>query len=224
MTRNAGLVGLGMICLAAGAAGAMIVQASDRPPAAGSSPRMSFFIASHGGDGGNLGGLEGADRICADLARAAGSTRRDWRAYLSTTAVDGGRAVNARDRIGAGPWFNARGEEVGRTVADLHRPGSPINKETALDERGTAISGRGDTPNRHDILTGSDAAGRAVPDRNCANWTSAAAGMARVGHFDRTGGGQAGTSWNSAHDSKSCSAPDLKATGGDGLFYCFARS
>jgi hypothetical protein len=208
---------LALVAVIAGAA------SSQTPEQAMPSKLMSFFITSAGsGDGGNLGGLAGADRICQNLAAAAGSDKKTWRAFLSTSAVDGQGAVNARDRIGAGPWYNARGAQVGRNVNDLFRPGSPINKETALDERGNTIPGRGDTPNRHDILTGSTADGRADGDKNCANWTSNAAGMARVGHFDRTGGGQVPTSWVSAHDSRSCSQPDLVATGGNGLFYCFA--
>jgi hypothetical protein len=196
---------------------------SQAPQQAAPSERMSFFITSAGsGNGGDLGGLAGADRICQNLAEAAGSIKKNWRAFLSASAAGGQGAVNARDRIGAGPWYNARGAQVGRNVADLFRPGSPINKETALDERGNTIPGRGDTPNRHDILTGSTADGRTDGDKNCGNWTSRADGVARVGHFDRTGGGQVPTSWVSAHDSRSCSQPDLEATGGSGLFYCFA--
>jgi hypothetical protein len=197
------------------------VSQTPQPPAP--SERMSFFITSAGsGNGGNLGGLEGADKICQLLATAAGSRKKNWRAFLSASAGGGGVAVHARNRIGTGPWYNARGAQVGRNVADLFRPGSPINKETALDERGNTIPGRGDTPNRHDILTGSTADGRADGDKTCANWTSGAGGVARVGHFDRTGGGQVPTSWVSSHDSRSCSQPDLQATGGNGLFYCFA--
>jgi hypothetical protein len=184
---------------------------------------MSFFITSVGsGDGGNLGGLDGADRLCAQRASEAGAEGRDWRAFLSTSAAGGQPAVNARDRIGGGPWYNAHGAQVGANVDDLFRPGSPINKETALDERGTMVNGRGDTPNRHDILTGSTADGRAYGDANCANWTSSGSELARVGHFDRTGGGNQPTSWVSSHDSRSCSQADLEATGGTGLIYCFA--
>jgi hypothetical protein len=184
--------------------------------------KMSFFITSRGsGDGGNLGGLAGADKICSNLALAAGAPAKKWRAYLSTTGVDGKPAIAARSRIGTGPWYNARGEEVGKNVADLHRVGSPINKETALDERGNTINGRGDTPNKHDILTGSNLDGSPAAD-NCNNWTSNGAEKARVGHFDRVGGGEIPGSWGSAHVSRSCSQPDLQATGGDGLFYCFA--
>jgi uncharacterized protein YidB (DUF937 family) len=185
--------------------------------------KMTVFITSMGsGDGGNLGGLAGADRICAERATAVGAPRRTWRAYLSTTAEGTQKGVDARNRIGSGPWYNARGAEVGRNAADLHRPGSPINKETALDEHGAYVKGRGDTPNRHDILTGTTADGRVAEGLTCANWTSNGAAKARVGHFDRTGGGAAPNSWVSAHDSRSCSQPDLQATGGDGLFLCFA--
>lgn len=185
--------------------------------------KMSFFITSVGsGQGGNLGGLQGADQLCRDRAAAAGAPSRNWRAFLSTSPHDGQPGVDARDRIGSGPWYNAKGEEVGVNVRDLFRPGSPINKETALTERGETVGGRGDTPNRHDILTGSTVDGRAYGDANCSNWTSDGAEVARVGHFDRTGGGEIPTSWVSAHTSRSCSQPDLEATGGAGLIYCFA--
>jgi hypothetical protein len=184
--------------------------------------KMSFFITSRGsGDGGNLGGLAGADKICNDLALAAGAPAKKWRAYLSTTGVHGKPGIAARSRIGTGPWYNARGEEVGKNVADLHRAGSPINKETALDESGRTVNGRNDTPNKHDILTGSTLDGRPASD-TCNNWTSNGAEKARVGHFDRVGGGEIPTSWGSSHVTRSCSQADLQATGGDGLFYCFA--
>ena len=210
------------------AQGPAATPATQAPTSAPQSPlvpgRMTFFITSSGsGQGGSLGGLTGADKLCSDRARAAGAPEsRVWRAYLSTSAADGRPAVNARDRIGRGPWYNARGDEVGKNPADLHRAGSPINKATALDERGNTINGRGDTPNRHDILTGSKPDGTIERDLTCANWTSSREGRARVGHFDRTGGGEVPTSWNSAHTSRSCSRPDLIATGGEGLLYCFA--
>jgi len=187
---------------------------------------MSFFITSTGpGDGANLGGLTGADAHCQALAAAAGAGGRTWRAYLSTTAQDGQSAVNARDRIGTGPWFNARGVRVADDVGDLHSPGNRLNKENSLSETGAIINGRGDNPNRHDILTGSLANGTAATgaaDTTCGNWTSDGAGSALLGHHDRTGGGPDPTSWNSAHGSRGCSQEDLRSTGGDGLLYCFA--
>jgi hypothetical protein len=189
---------------------------------------MSFFVTSAGsGNGANLGGLEGADKHCQALATAAGSTGKTWRAYLST---QGANAVNARDRIGKGPWFNARGARVAQDVADLHgdtldqaRRGNNLTKQSALTEKGETVSGAGDKPNTHDILTGSQLDGRAftdAADHTCRNWTSNTGDSAQVGHHDRTGGGN--TSWNSAHASKGCSQDNLVATGGSGRFYCFA--
>jgi hypothetical protein len=189
---------------------------------------MSFFITSTGmGDGGNLGGLAGADKHCQTLATAAGSKGKTWRAYLST---QGQGAVNARDRIGKGPWFNAKGARVAQDVADLHgdsleqaRRGNNLTRVTGITEKGQSVNGVGDTPNVHDILTGSQLDGTAFPpggDRTCRNWTSNTGDSAMVGHHDRTGGGN--TSWNSTHPSKGCSQPNLVATGGAGLFYCFA--
>lgn len=189
---------------------------------------MTFFITSVGkGDGGNLGGLAGADAHCKALASAVGRGDAAWRAYLSTQGPD---AVNARDRIGSGPWHNARGQLIGRSVAELHgdtleqaRMGVILGKWFSPNEKGEVITGAGDTPNRHDILTGTQPDGRAHPpgeDRTCANWTSNTAGRAQVGHSDKQGGGNG--SWNAAHLSRSCSQPDLIATGGEGLFYCFA--
>lgn len=185
---------------------------------------MSFFLTSRGpGDGGNLGGLAGADAHCRSLAEAAGVAGRTWRAYLSTT---GRGAVNARDRIGAGPWVNANGVVVADSVSDLHSDNNRLSKENSISETGAVINGRGDSPNRHDILTGSSAMGYAVNEEGhnaCGNWTSNSSdGSARVGHHDRTGGGQDPTSWNSAHGSRGCSQSDLQGTGGDGLYYCFA--
>ena len=185
---------------------------------------MSFFITSEGpGDGANVGGLSGADEHCASLA----GNGKEWRAYLSTAAADGEPPVHARDRIGDGPWFNANGVQVAEDVDDLHSDSNNINKETALDENGETVNGRGDTPNMHDILTGSDANGRALTggdDHTCSNWTSNAGdGSAQVGHHDREGGGPDPTSWNSAHGSRGCGQEDLQGTGGNGLFYCFAK-
>ena len=194
------------------------------PLAAAQDQPMGFFITSVGmGQGGNLGGLDGADAYCAKLAEAAGSTGRTWRAYLSTQ-VEGKRGISARDRIGPGPWYNAAGELTASDVDELHL--SPnIVKRTALDENGNRVKGRGDQPNEHDILTGSMADGTAyfprdTDDHTCGSWTSSGEGSAQVGHHDRHGGGN--VSWNSAHGSRGCSQENLQATGGAGLFYCFA--
>lgn len=190
---------------------------------------MRFFVTSVGlGNGGNLGGLAGADAHCQKLAEAAGAGGRTWRAYLST---QGANAISARDRIGQGPWHNAKGVLVAPNVADLHgdiqRDRNNLTKETALTERGETVRGRGDTPNQHDILTGSDSTGRAftgTADMTCSNWTSSTAGSgsAMVGHHDRTGGGN--TSWNSVHGSRGCSQENLVSTGGAGFLYCFATN
>ena len=188
---------------------------------------MSFFVTSTGlADGAKLGGLAGADKHCQALATAAGSSKT-WRAYLST---QGDGAVNARDRIGKGPWFNAKGARIAQDVTDLHgdtldqaRRGNNLTKVTALTEKGQPVNGVGDKPNEHDILTGSQLDGTAFPagtDRTCQNWTSNTGDSAMVGHSDRMGGGA--TSWNSIHPSKGCSQPALVGTGGAGLFYCFA--
>lgn len=186
---------------------------------------MSFFLTSAApGNGASLGGLAGADEHCRRLAEAAGTLGRTWRAYLSTQAAGGQPAVNARDRIGTGPWHNARGVRVAASVAELHADSNGLNKQTSLNERGEVVAGRGDNPNRHDILTGSRADGTAFPageDRTCSNWTSSGDGSAQVGHHDRTGGGEDPTSWNSAHPSSGCSQQSLRDTGGDALFYCF---
>jgi hypothetical protein len=188
---------------------------------------MSFFITSRGsGDGANLGGLAGADAHCESLAAAVGTGDKTWRAYLSVPAADGTPAVNARDRIGSGPWFNFAGLQVAASVDDLHSENNRLGKENSLSETGMPINGRGDQPNMHDILTGSDADGRAVSgagDSTCGNWTSNAEdGSALLGHHDKQGGGQNPNSWNSAHGSRGCSQANLQATGGNGLFYCFA--
>lgn len=185
---------------------------------------LSFFITSVGsGDGANLGGLEGADEHCATLAEAAGVTGKTWRAYLSTHAADGNDAVNARDRIGSGPWFNANGVQVAANVDDLHSDNNMLSKENSVDENGDQVNGRGDDPNMHDILTGSTLQGMAMDaGASCSNWTSNGEGSAQVGHHDRQGGGANPTSWNSAHGTRGCSQENLESTGGDGLFYCFA--
>ena len=185
---------------------------------------LGFFITSAGsGDGANLGGIAGADAHCQKLAAAAGAGNRTWRAYLS--GVENGKPVNAKDRIGAGPWFNAKGVQIAANIAELHSEAAKTGKEGSLTEKGAVVNGRGDTPNTHDILTGSNLDGTAftdAADHTCKNWTSNADGSAQVGHHDRQGGGANPTSWNSAHASKGCSQANLVATGGAGLFYCFA--
>jgi len=186
---------------------------------------MSFFVTSVGpGNGANLGGLAGADAHCQSLAAAAGRGSSTWRAYLSQAAGGGLPQVHARDRIGAGPWFNAAGTVIAWNVDDLHEDRNNIRKPTALNEKGEPVNGVGDQPNQHDILTGSDSAGRLVPGSaavtTCNNWTSNGEGSAMVGHHDRLGGGSA--SWNAVHSSRGCSQENLVGTGGAGLFYCFA--
>ena len=192
---------------------------------------MSFFVASVGsGKGADLGGLAGADQHCQMLAAAVGGGNLTWHAYLSTQAMNGQPAVNARDRIGQGPWYNQKGQMVARNLSDLHgdtleaaRIGNNLTKATVFTEKGDSIKGFGDTPNQHDMLTGSQPDGRAYTDgmdHTCKNWTSSSDGTAQLGHFDRTGGGN--TSWNSTHASRGCSQENLVATGGAGRFYCFA--
>lgn len=190
---------------------------------------MTFFVTSIGpGRGGDLGGLAGADAHCQALALAAGFGGRNWRAYLSTSAAGGAPAVNARDRIGRGPWTNAQGVVIARSVADLHSDANNLTKQTALTERGAVVNGRGDTPNMHDILTGSQDDGTAfagTEDRTCRNWTyGGAEGSAMLGHHDRLGIGDAppARSWNTSHASRGCTPDGLRSTGGAGLFYCFA--
>lgn len=189
---------------------------------------MSFFLTSaNPGQGGDLGGIAGADAHCTALAVAAGSVDKSWRAYLSTTETPESPVINARDRIGSGPWRNSLGEIVASNVEELHATNN-VTKVTALSERGVQISGRGDTVNMHDILTGSDAAGMAQTsdtDTTCSNWTSSSEGSATVGHHDRVGldESDAAKSWNSSHGSRGCSLDNLKSTGGNGLFYCFAE-
>src|SRR5262245_48596255 len=189
---------------------------------------MSFFVSSVGkGNGADLGGLDGADAHCQALAKAAGSTNTNWKAYLSTTEPGGVAGVNARDRIGKGPWQNAKGVVVAKSVEDLHSDAANINKQTALTEKGETVSGGGDPVNMHDILTGSDPLGMystAGGDTTCGNWTKSADGSAIVGHHDRRGlkDTRHMKSWNSSHGSRGCSQDQLKASGGAGLIYCFA--
>ncbi len=188
---------------------------------------MTFFVTSVGkGNGADLGGLEGADAHCLALAKAAGSPHTNWRAYLSTTAPGGEAGVNARDRIGTGPWQNAKGVVVAASIEELHSRSNNIDKQTALTERGDVVSGRGDAVNRHDILTGSDPAGNystAGGDTTCGNWTSSGQGSAIVGHHDRVGLKETRhmISWNSSHGTRGCNQEALQSTGGAGLFYCF---
>jgi len=191
----------------------------------------TFFVTSVGkGNGADLGGLDGADAHCQALAKAAGSTLTNWRAYLSATLPAGDAGVNARDRIGKGPWQNAKGEVVAKSVDDLHAASSNVTKQTALTEKGEIVSGSGDTPNMHDILTGSDPQGMystAGGDTTCGNWTKSAEGSAIVGHHDRIGLKKTTrhmASWNSSHGSRGCSQDLLKSSGGAGLFYCFAAN
>ena len=199
---------------------------------------ITFFVTNAGpGKGGDLGGLAGADAHCQSLAQAAGAGNKTWRAYLSTSARGGANPLHARDRIGNGPWHNAKGAVIATSVADLHSDNNKISKANALDEKGQPIKVRGDTPVMHDILTGSDKDGHAFPanmDLTCGNWTSSSPGVAMLGHVDREGNPPvAGSqnvatymefarSWNAAHTSRGCTQPDLIATGGNGLFYCFA--
>jgi hypothetical protein len=203
-------------------------------PAQAQSANTTFFVTSTGpGKGADLGGIDGADKQCATLATAAGATAKTWHAYLSTQAADGKPAVNARDRIGKGPWQNSKGVVIAKDVADLHSASNNLSKQTALSEKGEVINGRGDTPNRHDALTGSQPDGTAFAageDRTCKNWSSSTQGAAMMGHIDRIGlrDDDASKSWNSSHPSRGpdggCSQADLKSTGGDGLLYCFAAN
>ncbi len=192
-----------------------------------SQSQMGFFVTSVGsGKGADFGGLAGADRHCQSLAGAAGAGQRTWRAYLSASASGGTPAVNARDRIGQGPWRNAAGVVIARNVQELHGANN-LNKQTALTEKGQVVNGRGDTPNRHDILTGSkpDSTAFAGPeDTTCGNWTKSGAGSAILGHHDRLGlrDDEPARSWNSSHPSRGCSDEALRSTGGAGLLYCFA--
>jgi hypothetical protein len=206
---------------------ALVFVTTAPSPGVGPQETMGFFITSVGsGDGAALGGLAGADRHCHTLAEAAGVRGKNWAAYLSAAARDGQPAVHARDRIGAGPWYNAKGVLVARNVAHLHSDDNALGKENSLSEKGELVNGRGDSPNQHDILTGSMPDGTAsgdTTDTTCSNWTSNGEGSAMVGHHDKQGGGVRPTSWNSAHGSRGCSQQNLVATGGNGYFYCFAR-
>ena len=195
-------------------------------PMGGSKSVTRFFVTSVGlGKGGDFGGLAGADAHCQALAVAEGAGDHTWRAYLSTTATATEGAVNARDRIGPGPWYNAEGLLIAANVEQLHTDQNRIRKETAVTERFDIVNGAGDTPNVHDILTGSRPDGTAFEpgdDRTCGNWTSSDQGRAQVGHHDRMGQGDSANSWNSAHASTGCNQAALESTGGAGLFYCFA--
>jgi hypothetical protein len=221
------IAGVATLCVL----GSCLAIAQDRGGKKGPPPQMSFFATSEGGGkGADLGGLAGADALCQRLAGASGqpgASSKTWHAYLST---QGSGAVNARDRIGNGPWYNAKGQQIAASLAELHgdtlesgRLGNRINKVSALDEKGNMHKGIGDTPNEHDVLTGSQPDGRAFTDNadhTCNNWTSSSTGTAMLGHLDRLGGPNA--SWNSVHPSQGCSQQNLIATGGAGFLYCFA--
>ncbi len=200
------------------------------PMASTSQSPMSFFVTSaNPGKGADFGGLAGADAYCQRLATSANAGKKNWRAYLSTTASGGSPAVNARDRIGSGPWQNAKGVVVATSVDDLHSANNKLSKQNSLTEKGEGISGRGDAVNMHDILTGSTEDGRidtAAPDTTCGNWTKSGEGSATVGHHDRTGLDQSAPakSWNASHATKGCGMEALKSTGGGGLLYCFAAN
>ncbi len=200
-------------------------QAQQPPP---QFPNMTFFVTSVGGSAGaNFGGLEGADKHCQALATKAGAGAKTWHAYLSTQAINGATAVNARDRIGKGPWVNAKGVQIAASVADLHSPNNKIGAETMVAENGRLVPSRVNTVNQHDILTGSQADGTAFPpdkDMTCGNWTKSGEGNAMLGHADRSGlrDDDASKSWNTSHPSRGCDLPSLVSTGGAGLLYCFA--
>ncbi|MBN9470338.1 MAG: hypothetical protein J0J10_16370 [Bosea sp.] len=212
----------------AAAAGLLVLTAS---AGQAQTAEMSFFVTSAGsGKGADLGGLAGADAICQRLAQVVGAGGKAWRAYLSTQAADGAAAVNARDRIGAGPWRNAKGAVIASSLAELHGAAANLTKQTALTEKGEIVNGRGDTPNQHDILTGSQADGTAFgpgEDRTCGNYTrSGTEGVVMLGHHDRSGldDSAAAKSWNMSHLSRGCSQDALRSTGGAGLLYCFAAN
>ena len=238
MSRGRGVFATVILCLMA-LMGSYVVFAQKPTPKVEYRPDlMTFFITSAGpGKGGDLGGLAGADAHCQKLAAAVGAGKRTWHAYLSTQSSGDRPAVNARDRIGPGPWYNARGVKVAESVADLQgdtlesaRLGNNLNMATALTEKGDRVPGVFDTTNLHDIITGSETDGRAFADsedHTCHNWTSSTTGHAQVGHHDRTGGGpgihtSGNSSWNSAHQSPGCSQEAFKPNGGAALFYCFA--
>jgi hypothetical protein len=210
---------------------AVVAGTAITPAVQAQQANMTFFVTSAGkGNGADLGGLDGADAHCAALAKAAGAKATNWRAYLSTTMPGGDAGVNARDRIGKGPWRNAKGAVVAKNVSELHSAKNNLGKQTSLTEKGEVVSGSGDTPNQHDILTGSDPAGMystAGGDTTCGNWTKSGEGSAIVGHHDRAGLKKETrhmTSWNSSHGSRGCSQDNLKSSGGAGLFYCFAAN
>jgi hypothetical protein len=216
------------------ASGSQAQQTPAQAPQPPQSPTMTFFVTGAGpGKGADLGGLEGADQYCQTLAQRHGAGGKTWHAYLSTQEASGKPAVNARDRIGKGPWQNFKGDVVATSVDDLHSDNNKLSAMTSLTERGQIIPGVGFAPNRHDVLTGSTAEGRAFPageDRTCRNWSSSTQGTAMVGHIDRKGlrDDAPSRSWNSSHPSRGpdggCSQADLRSTGGDGLFYCFAAN
>ena len=212
---------LRVVLAAATAAGASAIW-----PAHTQTPTMGFFVASVGiGDGGNLGGLEGADGHCMHLASEAGAGGKLWRAYLSRQEANGVGEVHARDRIGPGPWHNARGVEIAADIEALHNQNNNINKATALNERGEMVNGSGDQPNRHDILTGTLPDGRSFDedyDRTCGNWSSNFTGEAMVGHHDLQRDLSGPSLWNNSHVTRGCSPGNLASTGSSGLFYCFA--
>ena len=221
MKRSSIATGIAALALAGGIAAVAHSQS-------GGAANMTFFLTSAGpGRGADLGGLAGADAHCQSLAQAAGAGNRTWRAYLSTQAAGGQPAINARDRIGTGPWRNANGVVVAQSVADLHGETNNLSKQNSVTERGEVVSGRGDPVNNHDVLTGSQADGTAFPageDRTCRNWTSSTDGAAMVGHHDRIGLNDSAPmrSWNTSHPTRGCSQEALRSTGGAGLFYCFA--
>jgi hypothetical protein len=218
--------------LASAALLTLVLSGTAQAQEATQSPNMTFFVTSTGpGKGADLGGLAGADAHCQTLATSVGAGNKTWRAYLSTStnAANPSATVNARDRIGRGPWQNARGVVIATSVEDLHSAGNKITKESGLTEKGTVVNGVGDTPNMHDMLTGSNMEGRAFPDNvnlTCNNWTSSNFGATMVGHVDRRGNADTVFQhhWGSSHMSRGCSQPDLIATGGNGLFYCFAAN
>jgi hypothetical protein len=210
-------------------ASATVLSLATSAQAQPQSPGTTFFVTSIGlGKGADLGGLEGADRHCQQLASTVGAGNKTWRAYLSTSAAGGATPIHARDRIGRGPWQNSKGTVIATSVDDLHSDNNKLSMENSLTERGTIVSGTGMTPNWHDILVGSQGDGRAWPGNlnlTCFNWTSSTAGATTVGHIDRKGGNMANPftrSWNAAHQSRGCSQENLIASGGNGLFYCFA--
>lgn len=195
----------------------------------GADKKMSFFVTSAGpGKGADLGGLAGADAHCQSLAKAAGAGGKQWHAYLSAVETGGKKAVDARDRIGRGPWHNAKGEMIAKDLDDLHSDQNKLTQKTALNEKGEIVNGRAEKPNMHDILTGSDSQGRSfqmIADTTCGNWTkNTADGSANLGHHDRSGLSEhlAAKSWNHSHGSRGCNAETLRSSGGNGLFYCFA--